>query len=126
MINFSKLIYDPQIRELFINFVEKYNILFDDEQIKIIEFLNNTEYSVIDKDAKLKLYLLSVPEYWILFLKDKDFLIYIKDSWQDLKSFIQEFNYEDYKDNMLDENLKNIDKINDLMKIFSDTYPEIL
>ena len=111
MINFSKLIYDPQIRELFINFVEKYNILFDDEQIKIIEFLNNTEYSVIDKDAKLKLYLLSVPEYWILFLKDKDFLIYIKDSWQDLKSFIQEFNYEDYKDNMLDENLKNIDKI---------------
>jgi hypothetical protein len=120
---------DERLKNTFIEMTEEYykNNL-NTQALDIINIFVNVSYENI-KEEYLKIVLLSEPEFWIFYIYDKDFLSYIKDSWEDFKMLLNSYKEEEIKEELDIEEFKNIKKNIKKLKLITnllqEMYPEI-
>lgn len=113
-------------KKLFLSFVEKYSI--NEEYLRLIHIFSENSFQSIKNEEKLRMLLIFYPEFWLFYLNDQDFLLFIEHDWNDLLLVIQDFlNYDhNIEKKLLDERIKNILKLRDIMKIFSLKYKNLV
>jgi hypothetical protein len=109
-------------KKLFLSFVEKSSI--NEEYLNLMKIFSQNPFVNVKNDEKLRMLLIFYPEFWLFYLNDQDFLSFLENDWNDLVIVIQDFlNYEhSIEEKILDERLKNIFKLRDILKIFSLKY----
>jgi hypothetical protein len=120
---------DERLKNTFIEMTEEYDKNnLNTQALDIINIFVNVSYEKI-KEEYLKIVLLSEPEFWIFYIYDKDFLSYIKDSWEDFKILLNSYKEEEIKEELDIEEFKNIKKNIKKLKLITnllqEMYPEI-
>jgi hypothetical protein len=123
-------IYDEKLKKTFIVLTKDYDIKnMTSEFLDLLNIFANVSFLKLENNLKIRL--LSQPELWILYMYDKDFLAYIKDSWEDFKDLINNYNEEQLKEELKDNyeqfeyNKKNIQKLKIIINVFGEMYPEL-
>jgi len=113
-------------RKLFLSFVEKSSI--NEEYLRLIQIFSENSFQSVKNEEKLRILLIFYPEFWLFYLNDQDFFLFIENDWNDLLFVIQDFlNYDhSIEKKLLDERIKNILKLRDIMKIFSLKYQNLV
>jgi DNA-directed RNA polymerase beta' subunit len=107
---------DKQLKKIFIEMTNEYDIKnLTSEFFDVMNIFINVSFANLED--KLKMILLSQPEFWIFYIKDKEFLEYVKEYWVEFKDLINNYNEEEMKkeynnDELYEQNKKNIDMKN--------------
>ena len=117
---------DKQLKKIFIEMTNEYDIKnLTSEFFDVMNIFINVSFANLED--KLKMILLSQPEFWIFYIKDKEFLEYVKEYWVEFKDLINNYNEEEMKkeynnDELYEQNKKNIQKLKVIINIFENMY----
>ena len=101
----------------------------NNNSLDVMNNFTNFPYTKLKKDNYLHMIFLSEPEFWIFYMYDKDFLIFVKESWTDFKDLVNNYNEEEIKKELnfedFENSRKNLQKMKLVTNLLQEMYPEI-
>ena len=123
-------IQDERLKKAFIEMTKDYDIKnMNNHSLDVMNVFTNVPYINLKKDNYLHMLFLSEPEFWIFYMYDKDFLIFVKESWTDFKDLVNNYNEEEIKKELnfedFENSRKNLQKMKLVTNLLQEMYPEI-
>jgi len=123
-------IQDERLKKAFIEMTKDYDIKnMNNHSLDVMNVFTNVSYINLKKDNYLHMLFLSEPEFWIFYMYDKDFLLFVKESWVDFKDLVNNYNEEEIKKELSFEDFensrKNLQKMKLVTNLLQEMYPEI-
>ena len=123
-------IQDERLKKAFIEMTKDYDIKnMNNNSLDVMNNFTNFPYTKLKKDNYLHMIFLSEPEFWIFYMYDKDFLIFVKESWTDFKDLVNNYNEEEIKKELnfedFENSRKNLQKMKLVTNLLQEMYPEI-
>lgn len=118
---------DEKIKNYFIELTEKSHLEWTEDIYNSINMFIKKDFDELDNN--LKMLLLFYPECWLFYIKDEDFIEYIKQDWNDLTQNINDFFKTNHLKNGVDietfrNRVENIKKLKRIMSILQEIYPD--
>lgn len=123
-------IQDERLKKAFIEMTKDYDIKnMNNNSLDVMNNFTNFPYTKLKKDNYLHMIFLSEPEFWIFYMYDKDFLIFVKESWTDFKDLVNNYNEDEMKKELnfedFENSRKNLQKMKLVTNLLQEMYPEI-
>lgn len=123
-------IQDERLKKAFIEMTKDYDIKnMNNNSLDVMNNFTNFPYTKLKKDNYLHMIFLSEPEFWIFYMYDKDFLIFVKESWIDFKDLVNNYNEDEMKKELnfedFENSRKNLQKMKLVTNLLQEMYPEI-
>ena len=123
-------IQDERLKKAFIEMTKDYDIKnMNNHSLDVMNVFTNVPYINLKKDNYLHMLFLSEPEFWIFYMYDKDFLIFVKESWTDFKDLVNNYNEDEMKKELnfedFENSRKNLQKMKLVTNLLQEMYPEI-